>query len=149
MKTGIYGLSLIKQFESLKHKPYLCPAKVPTIGYGTTIYPSGKKVSLTDKAITESEAEQYLKHDIESFEKSVLALVKQTISQNQFDALVSFTYNLGADNLKKSTLLKKININPNDESIKAEFIKWNKAGGVVLYGLTRRRIAESELYFKK
>jgi len=148
MKTGTNGLYLIKSFEGLYHKPYLCPAGVPTIGYGTTIYPSGNKVKLTDKTITEAEAETYLMSDLAKFEQSVSHLVTDTINQNQFDALVSFAYNLGANALSTSTLLKKVNRNPNDASIRTEFLRWNKAAGKVLNGLTRRRIAEANLYFK-
>ena len=148
MKTSKNGLDIIKRFESFRSKPYLCPAGVPTIGYGTTIYPSGKKVTINDQEITESEANVYLSYDVVKFEKSVSACVTQKINQNQFDALISFTYNLGSDALRKSTLLKKININPSDVSIRTEFSKWVRAGGVILRGLVSRRIAESNLYFK-
>jgi lysozyme len=84
-----------------------------------------------------------------SFEKYVDSYCVDTITQNQFDALVSFAYNLGPSNLKVSTLLKKVNANPNDELIKLEFMKWVKAGGKTLKGLVRRREAEANLYFKK
>lgn len=148
MKTSQKGIDLIKSFEGLKHKAYLCPAGVPTIGYGTTVYPSGNKVQLTDKVITEAEAESLLKSDLIKFEHSVEHLVTSAITQNQFDALVSFAYNLGAKNLADSTLLKKVNKAPYDTTIRAEFLKWNKAGGKPLAGLTRRRSAEADLYFK-
>jgi lysozyme len=127
----------------------MCPAKVPTIGYGTTIYPNGQKVQLTDKVITSQEAEAYLQNDLRQFEKDVEMLVQPALTQNQFDALVSFAYNLGIGNLSKSTLLKKVNAMPYDTTIRAEFLKWNKAGGKVLNGLTRRRTAEADLYFKQ
>ena len=81
------------------------------------------------------------------YENQVALLVRKPITQNQFDALVSFTYNLGATNLSKSTLLKKVNKNPNDKSIASEFMKWNRAGGKVLNGLTKRRKDEAALYF--
>ena len=84
-----------------------------------------------------------------SFENYVDSYCRDDINQNQFDALVSFAYNLGPANLKVSTLLKKINANPEDESIKLEFMKWVKAGGKTLKGLVRRREAEAQLYFKK
>ena len=84
-----------------------------------------------------------------SFEKYVDSYCRDDINQNQFDALVSFAYNLGPANLKSSTLLKKVNANPEDETIAAEFMKWVKAGGKTLKGLVRRREAESQLYFKK
>jgi lysozyme len=140
---------MIKTFEGFRAAPYKCSAGVPTIGYGATFYPGGKKVTMTDVAITEEQAVELLANMLVSFEKYVDSYCVDTITQNQFDALVSFAYNLGPANLKSSTLLKKVNANPNDESIKLEFLKWVKAGGKTLKGLVRRREAESELYFKK
>jgi len=148
-KTGIAGVELIKTFEGFKSAPYKCPAGIPTIGYGATFYPNGKKVTMTDKALTETESVELLKHMLVSFEKYVDSYCRDDINQNQFDALVSFAYNLGPANLKSSTLLKKVNANPADESIKLEFMKWVKAGGKTLKGLVARREAESKLYFKK
>lgn len=147
-KTGPNGLNIIKEFEGFRSKPYLCPAKIPTIGYGATHYTDGRKVKLSDAPISEPEAEQLLKDMLKGYEKIVLDNVKSKINQNQFDALVSFVYNLGGLNFRKSTLLKKVNANPMDLTIAHEFHKWNKAGGKVMNGLTRRRKAESELYFK-
>jgi lysozyme len=146
--VGEEGVKLIKSFEGFKSKPYKCPAGVPTIGYGATFYPNGKKVTMSDRAITEQEATDLLRHMLESFEKYVDSYCVDTITQNQFDALVSFAYNLGPANLKSSTLLKKVNANPKDETIRAEFMKWVKAGGKTLQGLVRRREAEANLYFK-
>ena len=146
-KASQKGLDLIKRFEGLELKPYKCPAGIPTIGYGNTYYPSGAKVKLTDPAITQIVAEALLKFLLGSYEKSVDSFCRDDINQNQFDALVSFAYNCGVNNLKSSTLLKKVNANPNDPTIKAEFLKWNKASGRVLAGLTKRRQAEADLYF--
>jgi lysozyme len=148
-KTGIAGIELIKTFEGFKSAPYKCPAGIPTIGYGATFYPNGKKVTMTDKALSETESVELLKHMLVSFEKYVDSYCRDDINQNQFDALVSFAYNLGPANLKSSTLLKKVNANPEDETIKLEFMKWVKAGGKTLKGLVARREAESKLYFKK
>ena len=148
-KTGPLGIELIKLFEGFRSKPYLCPAKVPTIGYGATFYPNGKKVTMQDTPINEEQATNLLRDMLGSYEKSVDSFVRDDINQNQFDALVSFVYNLGAGSLKMSTLLKKVNADPNDPTIKAEFMKWVKAGGKTLPGLVRRRTAEAELYFKK
>ena len=148
-KTGKAGIEMIKTFEGFRGTPYKCSAGVPTIGYGATFYPGGKKVTMTDAAITEEQAVELLANMLVSFEKYVDSYCVDTITQNQFDALVSFAYNLGPANLKSSTLLKKVNANPNDESIKLEFLKWVKAGGKTLKGLVRRREAEAELYFKK
>ena len=148
-KTGTAGIELIKKFEGFMSKPYKCPAGIPTIGYGATFYPDGKKVTMNDKAITEAEGTALLASMLTKFEQYVDSYCIDTITQNQFDALVSFCYNLGPNNLKSSTLLKKVNLNPNDETIRAEFMKWTKAGGKVLKGLTLRRTAEADLYFKK
>lgn len=142
MKINKEGLELIKKFEGLKLKSYLCPAKVWTIGYGHT-----KGVKEGQK-ITEEEATKLLLEDISIFENGVNKLTQSKISENQFSALVSFTFNLGLGNLKSSTLLKKVNNDPNDPTIKDEFVKWNKAGGKVLLGLTNRRKDEANLYFK-
>ena len=138
---------LITKHEGLSLKPYLCPAKIPTIGYGNTYYSDGKKVTLLDKEITKEEAFNMFKEVVNRFAKRVDALVTSNINQNQFNALVSFTYNVGTGNFSSSTLLKKVNKNPNDLSIKDEFLKWNKAGGKVINGLTNRRNEEADLYF--
>ena len=148
-KTGTAGIELIKKFEGFMSKPYKCPAGIPTIGYGATFYPNGTKVTMSDKAITEVEGTALLASMLTKFEQYVDSYCIDIITQNQFDALVSFCYNLGPNNLKSSTLLKKVNLNPNDETIRAEFMKWTKAGGKVLKGLTLRRTAEADLYFKK
>lgn len=148
-KTGKRGIDLIKSFEGFYAKPYICPAGVPTIGYGTTRYPSGQKVTLRDKSITLAQGLDYLKYDLKRFELAVDALIRDDINQNQFDALVSFTYNLGESNLKISTLAKKVNANPKDPAIEKEFAKWVNANGKKLEGLVKRRKAESDLYFLK
>jgi len=142
------GLSLIKRFESVKLKPYLCPGGIPTISIGCTYYEDGTKVKMTDAPISEARAMDIFLNVIKHYERSVDSFCRDDINQNQFDALVSFCYNLGAGALKSSTLLKKVNANPNDELIRLEFLKWNKAGGKVLNGLTLRRQAEAELYFQ-
>jgi lysozyme len=146
-KISNLGLELIKKYEGFKAKAYLCPAKVPTIGYGSTYYEDGTKVKLTDPPITQERATELLEALLVSYELSVDSYCVDTINQNQFSALCSFAYNCGVGNLKSSTLLKKVNKNPNDPTIKDEFLKWNKGGGKVLTGLTKRRIEEAQLYF--
>jgi lysozyme len=148
-KTGTKGIGLIKSFEGFSSKPYLCPANVPTIGYGSTRYSDKRKVTTQDQPISKVAATQLLADTLGQYEQAVDAYCVDTITQNQFDALVSFAYNLGNGNLKASTLLKKVNADPNDPTIKDEFLKWNKAAGKVLAGLTKRRTAEAELYFTK
>jgi lysozyme len=148
-KTGTKGIELIKAFEGFRSKPYKCPAGIPTIGYGATFYPGGKKVTMADAPITEEQGTELLQSMLVNFEKYVDSYCRDDINQNQFDALVSFAYNLGPANLKSSTLLKKVNANPEDETIRAEFMKWVKAGGKTLQGLVKRRTAEADLYFTK
>lgn len=141
------GLELIKSFEGLRLKSYLCPAKIATIGYGTTKYPNGKKVSLGDPEITELQAAEYLEHEINEKAAGVEKYVTVAINQNQFDALVSFAYNLGVGALQKSTLIRLLNAG--DVSGAAEqFLRWTKASGKELPGLLRRRQAERSLFLK-
>jgi lysozyme len=135
-------------FEGYKAKAYLCPASVVTIGWGSTMYTDGRKIKLGD-TINEQQAEDILMWELKN--KSI-ALYGLTLNQNQFDSCLSFIYNVGIGAFAKSTLRKKILLNPNDPTIKAEFMKWNKArvkGELIeLKGLTRRRTAEAEMYFK-
>ena len=147
MKLNKEGADLIKSFEGCKLKAYQCSAKKWTIGYGNTFFEDGTPV-VAGNAITQEKAEQLFELIANEFAAKVAKLVPSHITSNQFGSLVSFAYNCGVVNLQKSTLLKKVNANHNDPSIKAEFLKWNKAGGKVLAGLTRRREAESNLYFK-
>jgi lysozyme len=147
MKLNKAGADLIKEFEGCKLKAYQCSAKKWTIGYGNTFYEDGKPV-LPGHAITQQKAEQLFELIANDFANRVAKLVTSNVTPNQFGALVSFAYNCGIANLQKSTLLKKVNANHNDPTIRAEFLKWNKAGGKVLAGLTRRREAEANLYFK-
>lgn len=151
-------IDLIKKFEGLRLEAYQCSAKVWTIGYGSTMYPDGTKVKKGDTC-TLAESEQYLSEDVRKRSANVLALLPPTIQQHQFDALVSFAYNLGIGALRGSTLLKKVKVNPLDATIanfvvidgapvvgSCEFLKWVKAGGVVLKGLVLRRAAEALMY---
>jgi lysozyme len=147
MKLNKAGADLIKEFEGCKLKAYRCSALRWTIGFGNTFYEDGSPV-MPGHAITQEKANQLFEIIANDFSAKVAKLVTSKVSENQFGALVSFAYNCGLINLQKSTLLKKVNANPNDLTINAEFLKWNKAGGKVLAGLTRRREAESKLYFK-
>ena len=141
------GADLIKSFEGCKLKAYQCSAKKWTIGYGNTFFEDGTPVKIGD-AITQDKAEKMFGLIADEFAGKVAKLVPSHITPNQFGALVSFAYNCGVVNLQKSTLLKKVNANPNDPSIRAEIMKWNRAGGKILAGLTRRREAEANLYFQ-
>lgn len=149
MITSKKGLDLIKKYEGWNPAPYLDPIGIPTIGYGFTYYiPSREKVSMSDRPLSLQEGEKMLIEVLIGYESDVKRLVKKRLTQNQFDALVSFTYNLGATNLSKSTLLKKVNKDPFDVSIRNEFEKWKYAGGKVFSGLERRRKEEADLYFE-
>lgn len=142
------GLDLIKQFESFKSKPYLCPSQVPTIGYGSTYYPDGKKVTLEDKEITEEKACEILEYTAnKDFVNNINKVVTIPLNQNQFDALVSFTYNIGNANFNSSTLLRWLN-QGNYKEASMQLLRWDKSKGVVLNGLTKRRKAEKALFDK-
>ena len=140
MKTSPKGIALIKEFGGLRLRAYKCPGGVWTIGYGHT---AGVKAGMV---ITEAQAEDFLKEDLFSCENAVNNQ-KLSINQNQFDALVSLIYNIGIGNFQKSTLLRKARVNPNDNSIMDEFLKWVYSKGRVLPGLQRRRLREMKLYF--
>lgn len=148
MKIDKIGIDLIKKYEGCSLKPYRCPAGIPTIGFGSTYHIDGSKVRMTDKPISEKEAEELLKDTLVQFEEGVSKMVTSKITQNQFNALVSFAYNLGLGSLRGSTLLKKVNINQNDITIKDEFMKWIFAGKKQLKGLILRRTEESNIYYK-
>lgn len=141
-ETSQNGIDLIKAFEGLRLRAYKCSAGVWTIGYGHTgdVEP--------DDAITREEAEELLGGDLRRFEYSVQLNVTVPISQNQFDALVSFSYNVGVGAFRKSTLLRKLN-DLDVSGAADEFLRWNKAGGQILSGLIKRRKAERQLFLGK
>lgn len=145
MKINQAGLDLIKSFEGFSEKSYLCPANVWTIGYGTTRW-FGQDPVKPGEHVSRSTAEELLRFDIYHFEIGVSRLLRAPVRENQFSAMVSFAYNVGLGALEKSTLLKLLNALEEDEKVAAQFLRWNKAGGKVLAGLTRRREAESKLF---
>lgn len=152
-------IDLIKRYEGLFLNAYYCPASIITIGFGTTRYPDGRKVKMGD-ICTVAEANQYLQFEVNEKAKAVSAMLHEVqVTQHQFDALVSFAYNVGTGALKGSTLLRKVLVNPNDYSIShyktldgkpipnsCEFLKWVRGGGKVLKGLVLRRATEADLY---
>jgi lysozyme len=139
MTTSSKGLQMIKGFENLRLFAYRCPAGVPTIGYGHT---KGVKMG---QAITEKQAEDYLKQDVTPIER-YLNDVGVNFRQEQFDALVSWIFNLGAGNFQHSTLFKKICTDAPDGEIAEQILKWVNANGKPLTGLKRRRIAEANMF---
>ncbi|ENJ7288196.1 lysozyme [Enterobacter hormaechei] len=144
MQTSEKGIALIKQFEGCKLTAYQDSVGVWTIGYGWTQPVDGKPIR-AGMTIKQETAERLLKTGLISYESDVSRLVKVGLTQGQFDALVSFTYNLGARSLSTSTLLRKLNAG-DYAGAADEFLRWNKAGGKVLSGLTRRREAERALF---
>jgi lysozyme len=147
MKLDENGYKLLMEFEGLSLVPYKCSAGVATIGYGATFYPSSKKVTMQDSPISLATAKWMLKETANKFAIDVDKMIKANINQNQFNAIVSIAYNIGLGGLAKSSLLKKVNANPSDPTITNSFMIWNKAGGRVLDGLTKRRTKEANLYF--
>ena len=142
MKTSKNGINLIKTYEGCRLTAYKCPAGVWTIGYGHT---AGVKQG--DK-ITQLQADTLLAVDLQKFEYSVNKAVKKPITQNEFDALVSFAFNVGIGNFEKSTLLRLINMGQFELASK-QFERWISAGGKPLTGLKKRRLAEKTLFLKK
>tara|TARA_Y100000593_G_scaffold37439_1_gene72652 strand:+ start:1171 stop:1596 length:426 start_codon:yes stop_codon:yes gene_type:complete len=139
MKISNNGLDLVKHFEGLVLEAYKCPAGVWTIGYGHT-----KDVQPGD-SWSEDHADHMLEVEMEEYEKYINDLVEVELNQNQFDAMVSWVYNLGVGNLQSSTLLKVLNAG-DYAGVPEQIMRWNKAGGKVLEGLTRRRQAEADLF---
>ena len=140
MKTGTKGLELIKDFEGLELNAYKCAAGVWTIGYGHT------KDVQEGNVISALKANEMLQNELVEYENYVNTLVTVPLNQNQFDALVSWVYNLGSSNFQASTMLKVINAGGEMIGVPAQIMRWNKAGGKVLEGLTRRRQAEADLF---
>lgn len=145
MKASQNAIELIKHFEGCKLQAYKCPAGIWTIGYGSTHYESGANIKQGD-TITHERAEELLKFDIRKFEVGLDKIVKSAINQNQYDALLSFSYNLGLGNLEQSRLLSRVNKDPSDIWIEREFEKWCNVNQFPMPGLLRRRRSEYWLY---
>ncbi|MGP2833586.1 lysozyme [Serratia nevei] len=146
MEISKTGIDLIKKFEGCELKAYQDSVGVWTIGYGWTHPVNGRKVE-AGMVITQETAESLLREGVKPFADGVSKLVTAPINQNQFDALVSFAYNLGLKSLKDSTLLKLLNAG-NKKGAADEFLKWCRAGGKILNGLVKRRTAERELFLQ-
>ena len=148
------ALALIEQFEGYLRRlpddraaPYLCPAKVPTIGWGTTFYEDRRKVALSDPPITRDRARELLAFELRECEAAVDRLTTRRLDPLSRGALVSFVYNVGAGAYRGSGLRRAVNAGA-DTRAAAEFKKWRLGGGVVLKGLERRRMAEAALYLR-
>lgn len=144
MKTSHKGINLILSFEGFSSKPYLDSAGIPTIGYGNTYYPGGKKVTMKDPSISKEKGAELFAAVLPTYEKIVKNKIRVQLTQNQFDALVSHTYNTGGSD----TLFSLINKKAGPKDIRDWFtLRYITAGGIVLNGLIRRRKAEADLYF--
>jgi lysozyme len=142
------GIAIIRKYEGLKLRAYICPAGLNTIGYGSTFYMNGTKVQPGD-VITMDHADKLLHFQVKLFADEVRRTVKSNLNDNQLGALVSFCFNVGGAAFSRSTLARKANANPNDPTIRAEFMRWTRGGGKVLPGLVKRREEEANLYYAK
>jgi lysozyme len=147
-KANQNSINLITSFEGCKLTAYQDSVGIWTIGYGNTMYPNGISVKKGD-VITKEQALKLFETILSRFETGVDKLVRTDITENQFGALVSFSYNLGIGTLQRSDLLRKVIKNSKDVTIRNEFMRFTKAGGKELRGLVRRRTAEADLYFKQ
>jgi len=145
MKISQKGIDLIKEFEGCKLQAYKCPAGVWTIGIGSTLYANGTKVKQGDNLVSIEQAFELLRSTLSSYEKAVNA-IGVDLTQHEFDALVCLCYNIGAPNFSSSTLVKMLKSKDPKEETAKQFLRWNKAGGVEMAGLTRRREAEKDLF---
>jgi len=156
MKVSDKAIEVIKHHEGVRQKPYRCPAKLWTIGVGHVMYPEQGKLklenrdefSLTDqdnRVWTKEEIDAILKSDLERFERGVGQYITAPLTQGMFDALVSFSFNVGLGTLQRSTLRQKVN-RGDKEGAAEEFLKYCMAGGKVLKGLQNRRIDERALF---
>lgn len=146
MKPSKQCYDLIKKYEGYSGIAYLCPAKVPTIGWGSTMYDNGEPVKIGD-VISKDRAEELINYEVNHVARKLNAL-ELGFNQNQFDAIVSFVYNIGITAFRKSTILRLISANPNDVEIAVQFGRWVYGGGKMLPGLIKRRKDEMELYCK-
>ena len=140
------GMKLLEQFEGLRLESYLDSAGIATIGWGSIKYPDGSKVKKGDK-ITKAQAKEYKLHDLKEFESTVNTSVKVPLTQNQYDALVSLSYNIGSNAFKNSTLLKKLN-SGDYKGAADQFLVWNKVNSKKVQGLVNRIEAERNLFLK-
>lgn len=145
-KVSKNGMDFIAREEGVVLKPYKCSAGVPTIGIGSTYYEDGSKVKMTDGPITRERAYVLFENVLKQYEMCVYTSTRDDINQNQFDALVSLTYNIGTNAFKKSTLVKRVNKDPMGADVEAAFLMWKNAGGKPI--LLNRRKREYALYIK-
>lgn len=159
MRTSEDGIKLIKHFEGCHFKPYLCPALLWTVGYGHVLYPEQNKLPLSQRKsynlkiehfrnYSQEEVDELLKRDLQRFENGIMRYITVPLKQCEFDALVSFSFNLGLGTLQRSSLRSKLNRNDKEGAVET-LLKYCRAGGKILKGLQRRRTAEADLFFSK
>jgi lysozyme len=158
VRTGEQGIKLIKHFEGCHYKPYLCPALLWTVGYGHVLYPEQNRLPLAqrksyqlktehNRSYSQEEVDELLRKDLLRFENGVCRLLPTVpLKQNQFDALVSFSFNLGLGTLQRSTVRSAL-LRGEEETAINTLLKYRRAGGKILRGLERRRAAEADLFF--
>jgi lysozyme len=142
------GVNLVKSYEGLSLKPYRDPSGIPTIGYGNTFYEDGTKVTMQDAPLTLQRANQLFSRIHGAFSIKVKKMVTSSVNSNQLGALTSLAYNIGINAFARSTVLKRVNANPDDPTIGEAFAMWNKSKGVIFNGLIKRRASEWQLYQK-
>jgi lysozyme len=140
------GIALIRKWEGLKLKAYLCTSGIATIGYGATFYENGSRVKMGD-IITIDRADKLLHMQVKLFADEVQRIVKVNLNENQLSALISFCFNVGGAAFGRSILAKKVNANPNDPSIRNEFMRWVNSNRKPVEGLINRRKEEANLYY--
>lgn len=141
------GLDLIKRFEGFRAAPYLDPVGIPTIGYGATYYPDGRPVRMGDPPLTEFEADTLLHHHVRRYAAGIGRYAQVPLTQEQFDALTSWAYNVGLENARTSTLIKRLNAG-DYHGAADQLLRWVYAGGRPLAGLKRRRAAERAMFLE-
>jgi lysozyme len=147
MKTSDDGIKLIKRFEGIRYRPYKCSAGLWTIGIGHLIGDGKQLPDSYNKTFTEGEVDALLRKDLSKFERAIAMLIKVPLRQCEYDSICSFTFNLGAGTLQRSTLRQKLN-RGDKEGAAREILKYNRAGGKVLKGLVNRRNDEYELFLR-
>jgi GH24 family phage-related lysozyme (muramidase) len=146
MKASEKCLELIRRFEGFRSKAYRCPAGVWTIGYGSTRYADGTRVHQSDPPITEAQADEIMRATLGEYERAVDRYVSVFVNQNEFDALIAWSFNVGSHAMANSTLVKKLNGKEAKTRVADELLRWDKVQGKPLAGLTRRRKAERAMF---
>lgn len=147
MEISDAGIALIKSFEGFRSRPYKDAVGINTIAYGATYYPDGRRVRMTDPPLSEAEGDMLLRYQVRAYADGIERYAQVPLTQSQFDALTSWAYNVGLEAARTSTLMRLLN-SGDYEGAADQLPRWNRAGGRVLAGLTRRRLAEREMFLE-